>query len=274
MNVQPLKETRISAVLDRVCSEVSKEQSDWIFKRDDNNPSHLFHAVQCTRHSESSSSKDKTQSCPETPMISIYFGYSTWDGRILFLDDSKVMDITLSVVVRLMLCRVALQLQCARLTWYHEKPPQLPSFMNVCSAESEVLTLNWESTTAKTYLGQQHSADGNHESSPRDTIKKVLNNIRGDTVSLRLAERNEMGEKELLVRGLAEFVNELDAVKIGADQYKIDGFDSDPPIFYCMLIHMTDSNDVDGDGSSKPRGMAVFYEGEKLDGGKFLYLEE
>jgi GNAT superfamily N-acetyltransferase len=55
---------------------------------------------------------------------------------------------------------------------------------------------------------------------------------------LRLANSNDAGTIRRLVQGLADFVREPEAVCVTADHYRIDGYRSEPPLFYCVLLEV------------------------------------
>jgi len=106
------------------------------------------------------------------------------------------------------------------------------------------------------------------------------NNCRG-------GDLEEVGR---LVRGLAEYVEEPDAVQVGIEQYRIDGGSScssnsgssdTRPLFYCILLKQKKrigdgGKDASGCDSRNPRycGLAFCYLGCSLEDGPFWYLED
>ena len=86
---------------------------------------------------------------------------------------------------------------------------------------------------------------------------------------LRLAQVKDLETIELMVQGLAEYVNEPDAIEIGSSDYQKDGFDLEDPLWYCLLIDHVDEN-----GSVDTCGYAYVFVGYMLDGGRFVYLED
>lgn len=88
---------------------------------------------------------------------------------------------------------------------------------------------------------------------------------------LRLATEQDLPILERLVRGLAEFEREPDAVHVTQEHYRRDGFPaagtSACPLFYCLLLEDTATN--------APCGMAFIYVAHSISlGGKFVYLED
>jgi hypothetical protein len=45
------------------------------------------------------------------------------------------------------------------------------------------------------------------------------------------------------VQGLANFAQEPDAVKVCNNDYKIDAYDTELPLFYCLLLDSTTSKE-------------------------------
>lgn len=87
---------------------------------------------------------------------------------------------------------------------------------------------------------------------------------------LRLAEVKDLGTIVSLVKGLAEYVNEPDAIVATAEDYQKDGFDLDNPLWYCLLIDTVAENG----SSSVTCGYAFIFIGYRLGGGRFVYLED
>ena len=89
--------------------------SDWTKVRDqeknDNFP--LFFGI--TVHVSKTTEKDGHENS-KAQLISFYLGYSTWDGRCLFVDqivqDEKIEKLLLQV-----LAKIAIRLDCSRLIW-------------------------------------------------------------------------------------------------------------------------------------------------------------
>jgi GNAT superfamily N-acetyltransferase len=97
-----------------------------------------------------------------------------------------------------------------------------------------------------------------------------MNQSKNYQFQLRLAAtKTDAGTILGLVHGLAVFEKEPDAVNMTVDDYIRDGFDSDQPLFYCLLLDHTDEQ-----GKVHTAGMALVYFGYTLGEGRFLYLED
>jgi GNAT superfamily N-acetyltransferase len=111
------------------------------------------------------------------------------------------------------------------------------------------------------------------------TLAATDNNDQS-TFRLRLATEQDLDAMSRLVHGLAVYEKELDAVHVTQDHYRCDGFATQQPLFFCVLLDSTrrDGNNDDDDGddncSSYTCGMAFCYIARKKTGGLFLYLED
>lgn len=96
-------------------------------------------------------------------------------------------------------------------------------------------------------------------------INEMSTNFR-----LRLSTGADVETIVRLVKGLAIYEEEPDAVNITSDSFLCDGY-SDEPLFYCLLLE-------DAKTPAGPNayccGMAFFYFGYELGRGRFLYLED
>lgn len=97
----------------------------------------------------------------------------------------------------------------------------------------------------------------------------LINAQKESGFRLRLAQVEDLETIELMVKGLAEYVNEPDAVEIGSSHYRKDGFDLEDPLWYCLLIDR-----VDEKGSTETCGYAFVFVGYLLGSGRFVYLED
>ena len=86
---------------------------------------------------------------------------------------------------------------------------------------------------------------------------------------LRLAQVEDLNTIESMVKGLAEYVNEPDAIEIGSSDYRKDGFDLEDPLWYCLLVDRVHEN-----GSVETCGYAFVFVGYLLGSGRFVYLED
>lgn len=110
-----------------------------------------------------------------------------------------------------------------------------------------------------------------------DTIREILEEQNmtkdGITVNLRLAEAEDTDTIAGLVQGLAIYEKEPDAVNVTAEDYFIDGYNSEEPLFYCILADVT-TMDESGAETTTTAAMGLFYFGHDLLDGPFLYLED
>ena len=98
----------------------------------------------------------------------------------------------------------------------------------------------------------------------------TMNQSKTTHFQLRLAATRTDADTILsLVHGLAVFEKEPDAVNMTVDDFIRDGFDSEEPLFYCLLLDHTDEQ-----GKVHTAGMAFAYFGYTLGEGRFLYLED
>lgn len=216
-------------------------------------------------------------------LTTFYVGYSTWDGRFLCIDVladpidvvfSKTKEhvnlsggIVAEQVCLLLLTRIAVALDCGRLTWQHYyletgKGCVLPKpeFMEGW------LTLHWEEAEMSAYVGLLTEVQGSD--TVEECIRSSLRDQDNEKYRLRLAAIDDSERIARLVGGLAIFEKEPDAVHVSINHYKVDGFGS-LPLFYCLLLDCTE-----GGRESQSCGMAFFYVGCTVKGGRFMYLED
>jgi GNAT superfamily N-acetyltransferase len=99
-------------------------------------------------------------------------------------------------------------------------------------------------------------------------ILEALDAVLLNDVELRLASANDLHHIERYVYGLADHVNEVDAIHVNKEHYLLDGGFSDtaPPLYKCLLLW--DKKD------EQCIGMGVFFFGYDVETGRFLYLED
>lgn len=138
------------------------------------------------------------------------------------------------------------------------------------------LTLHWDKDTMERFLG--HDSDmlpfttkGN-DLSVRQRIETCLTATQTaapcSNFRLRLADSGDVETIFRLVRGLADFEKEPDAVNMTIDHYSSDGFHAEQPLFYCLLLDFWE------EGQWYACGMAFCYVACKYNVGRFLYLED
>lgn len=264
----------------------------------------------------------------QTYVITFYIAYSTWDGRVLHIDrfdiddpnfyinDDKDIDADdnhrrvlfcesdLGVLLRRMLAKIAMILDCSRVVWQHDGIEPIYPCTIQPSTLHDMLTVHWYHDAMIQYiLKQQQSGTDNtsmitipsfHENSIKTTmshieIKKIINQCLHDTqqkkssssylppngVTIRLATINDVDMIGQLVQDLAIYVKEEDSINITTEYYKYDGFMTYPPLFYCFLLDYHDSSiDDPNDNTTTTFGMAFCYLGYTYKDGLYLYLED
>ena len=185
---------------------------------------------------------------------SCFVGYSTWDGRILFVHGYRP-------AVRRQLVQLAVALDCVRLVWQNhddaldKEEPQ--EFLKGW------LTLHWSTEALQRYLGPEVPI--NPQSSIPQALQSSINQFPPhDTFTWRLAQSTDVPHLVRLVHGLAVYEKEPDAVHIEPEQYAVDGFAGASPLFYCLLVQ-------DGDTVV---AMAFLYIGYADIKKPYLYLED
>lgn len=134
------------------------------------------------------------------------------------------------------------------------------------------LTLNWSaSDITKFLLLNDSSSIANHGDIRTAFAESLTTSICDNSkFRLRLATEEDLDAISRLVHGLADYEEEPDAVHVTKNHYRCDGFSTEPPLFYCVLL-----DSVDGlNDSSYTCGMAFCYVARRKTGGMFLYLED
>lgn len=259
-------------------------------------------------------SKYREQDKGTVVLITFYLAYSTWDGRVLYLDQWQQSDVTdnheqtdsttidLTRALYQILAAIAVRLQCNRFTWQRDEtvcdadgkprlPPMFPtdiSFPLQPEFLHSWLTLHWENHEFRTMLDDSFDRDRSfalakvnpsaggdtgHAPAPacysigpsiNDCLRKLSTNSE---FQFELATAETVDDVVRLVRGLAEYEREPDAVNVTRNHYLQDGF-QDYPLFYCILIRHIGQEDA------TICGMAFCYLGYNISSGLFLYLED
>jgi GNAT superfamily N-acetyltransferase len=134
-----------------------------------------------------------------------------------------------------------------------------------------VLTLHWSDERMKGFLGCNRPAQRTASETVRDTIARCLAMSNPpEKFLLKLVSAADVDDLLRMVEGLAEYVNEPDAVHVSRETYLRDGFSDETPLFYSLLLEYSDSE------TKQPHicGMAFCYLGCSLRDGHFLYLED
>lgn len=211
--------------------------------------------------------------------VTFYLAYSTWDGRVLFVDEQGSVDCDDTHLIRLVrrtLCRVAVALCCARVVWTHLKPERIDGVQTMHGW----LTLYWHREALRAYGGESNRRqDPEASHTPLDQIPSVIQDCilslaLPTSCRLRLATTDDLDDIARLVQGLAIFEKKPDAVNVSRDQYWIDGFQCNPPLFYCLLVDHVERGDAGDNCSSYTCGMAFCYIGYRSSTGRCWYLED
>lgn len=214
-------------------------------------------------------------------LITFYLAYSSWTGRILYVDQLRChgLEDHVEKLVLQILADIALDLDCARLTWRHTQTPEWhKEGSNQPEYHSEVLTLSMTQDAMVKFISDGPLADIRPTSGrfSHDLVKgafsqclDLINAHQESGFRLRLAQEDDLETIELMVKGLAEYVNEPDAIEIGSSDYRKDGFDLEDPLWYCLLIDRVHEN-----GSMETCGYAFVFVGYLLGSGRFVYLED
>lgn len=267
-----LTKDSIMEAIDRTCNRFNLENPKWQLAR------HALPNVDQSAHEEflygfvakSFGSDDEI-----SLLTTFYFAYSTWDGRVLYVDERyRGTDDELKLHLRRALSDIAIQLKCNRLTWQHyaddDGEPLYPEDIQPETLHGW-LTLHWQADSIRAFLCTQGTPavpQDNRNTSLEGIISNVLDNLSHETFQLRLATEDDLPHICRLVQGLADFEKEYDAVHVTADHYRVDGFQS-KRLFRCLLLDHVNENE-----ELYTCGMAFHYLGSTSEDGLFLYLED
>eukprot|EP00934_Nitzschia_sp_Nitz4_P002176 Nitzschia sp. Nitz4//scaffold146_size56529//20893//22289//NITZ4_006575-RA/size56529-processed-gene-0.61-mRNA-1//-1//CDS//3329536632//2176//frame0 len=231
----------------------------------------------------------KTVDDPERVVgkVSFYIAYSSWDGRILYLDQFQFPAANPETEQRILqtLAKVALQLDCVRLTWRHTSTPEWYKTAPHHPEDMEILTLSMDEAAMEKFLSPSPLAQlepipettfGSSlvEQAFEATLGKLNDAQSTDSGSknfrLRRVQQQDLSTMAGLVQGLADYVHESDHVHLGPDDYVQDGFELEDPLWYSIIV---DRKSSDSD-EWIPCGFAFFYIGYIEGQGRFLYLED
>lgn len=275
---------RVQEALCRVCESANLNQNRWIFQSADElvlqaavaprqptvDPSLLF-GIQRTEASPSQLSASST-----TSLCTFYLAYSTWEGRVLFLDYSKDRHNAADCKMwSRLLARIGKALHCRRLVWTHRGA--LPSYGSVTPETLDGwLTLHWKLPALQSFAPRQNDSISQPPSSAvasslRQAFHGALDQPH-ERFRLRLASAADVDIIDRLVLGLALFEKEPESYKLQKAQLQQDGFGG-CPLYYCILV---DAIAQEGEEKTTPYtcAMAFCYVGYHLTEGRFLYLED
>ena len=264
-NIVPdLTRERSRQALHCVCESETSAQDTWSFRPAEDN---LLQAAESAVSPVDTSlllgivRMKKNISPPVQDICTFYLAYSTWQGRVLFIDQTASVGPHEWVNI---LARIARQLHCERLVWTHHD--KLPDALSRAETLDGWLTLHWKLPALQAFAPRSVRTDA--VSSLHQAFAKALEHARHERFALRLAEATDIDIIDRLVRGLAEFENEPESYKLSKRRLLQDGF-GEHPLYYCILVDdLLDSN------NPYTCGMAFCYLGFHLSEGRFLYLED
>lgn len=204
----------------------------------------------------------------DTQLCTFYLGYSTWEGRVIFLDHTESSSDVDKIMWTRFLARVGKALHCRRLVWRHTD--LLPSYGPYSpEALDDWLTLNWNLPEMKACVDYIERDEGTADSlSLRQVFSKVLDQqTPHNTFRLRLATKSDVETIDRLIMGLAEFEKEPESYILSKEQLRHDGF-AGHPFYYCILV-----DDCSGN-LAHSCGMAFCWVGCHCNTGRFLFLED
>lgn len=222
-----------------------------------------------------------------------YIAYSTWDGRMLYVDQINT-ETDGSILFYRVMAKIATEIGCARFTW---KQNERPEWNNTNDPEflDDWIFLSMDRLAMSNFVGPPLITSseilGHHEGNEtkmkpllflfvEDTIRETLDKQTISTnnaiVKLRLAGPEDTETIARLVQSLAIYEKEPDAVNVTAQDYFLDGYNSMEPLFYCILADVLATDDEMDDNTAPPTtaAMGLFYFGHDLLDGPFLYLED
>ena len=147
------------------------------------------------------------------------------------------------------------------MTWQHTEDHTIV-FPDIATIQPQTLhgwlTLNWDKESIIQFLSRQPESSVaaitttapalTRSFSFRNSIETTLHRCNTATTTtgpsvmcsrrLRLSNINDVYTIRRLVQDLADFEKEPDAVNVTPDHYLIDGFQSDPSLFYCILLEV------------------------------------
>jgi GNAT superfamily N-acetyltransferase len=227
---------------------------------------------------------------------SCYLGYSTWDGRMLYVDrvscddendnnDQMSKNQMQTDHVYQILAKLAIDLGCARLSWKETIKPQWnpshpPEFLE------EWLFLEMDPPSMTEFLvsagvdpHSRESAQCKVGNNPltRSLVEHVVGKCieqksgagKSKSVTYRLARPEDMDTVRHLVQQLAIYEKEPDAVNVTSEDYLLDGGSAEP-LFCCILVDVNE----DDNKTTTTVGLGFFFFACAVGKGRFLYLDD
>jgi GNAT superfamily N-acetyltransferase len=209
-----------------------------------------------------------------------YLAYSTWQGRVLFLNKLHLEQSAENLLEPIMhvLANIAIRLECRRLVWNHDDSSrQLYAKMGAETLDGWLtLRMDRDGIQSFVHTNPDMVPTGATIHGPLsvsiicDIFDKVLiktnNALKDSGLTLKRATRDDIASIQRLVQGLADYEKEPDVVQTTRDQFRLDGFDTDTPLYHCLLLEDATT--------CLASGMAFIFFGYDASFGRFLYLED
>jgi len=219
-----------------------------------------------------------------------YIAYSTWDGRMLYVDRINTESEGSLLLYRVM-AKIAIETGCGRFTWKQKDRPNWsnttvnPEYLDdwVFLSMDRLAMTNFVGSPSKAAIPNPTTQDEKETKMKpmlflyvEDIIRETLLEQTSATVNLRLAGPDDTDTIARLVEMLAIYEKEPDAVNVTAQDYFRDGYDSTEPLFHCILADVVSTDDGvdDKTASTKTVAMGLFYFGHDMKEGSFIYLED
>ena len=206
-----------------------------------------------------------------------YLAYSTWDSRCVYINHIYAIDTFIETIVMYTLADIAIKLDCRRLVWQHDLTKS--SYFKALKAEmlEGWITLRMDIKAIDTFLSTKESLIPTCSESKgfdqEDVVQAIddallLTNtvLNQHGLKLHRATENNLDNIEAQVAALALYEREPESIHVNKEHYCIDGYKTDSPLFYCLLLQDTEINTF--------HGMGFFYFGYDVHKGRFLYLED
>lgn len=206
-----------------------------------------------------------------------YLAYSTWDSRFLCIDHILADEGPVETSFMYTLADVAKALDCHRLVWKNYETKS--AYYKELNAETldGWLTLRMDETAIDGLLATNEALAPKAVIADKFTLEATTQAIDDaltttNTVlehcglKLHRATEKDLDDIEAQVAGLALYEKEPESVHVTKEHYRIDGYQTDHPLFHCLLLQDTETN--------KFYGMGFIYFGYDFDQGRFLYLED
>jgi hypothetical protein len=204
-----------------------------------------------------------------------HLSFSTWDGRMLYLNYMHIPEDSLRQDFLQILAKIATRVECSRLTWLHEFS-MLTLYKEMgAETQDEIWTLCMDRDAIATFVATGPNfmsdvwkgpltAEAVHNAI--DTVlQKANESLLNAQLCLRRARKEDIEWMQRLVKGLAVFAQEPEGLQVSSAQFLLDGFESETPMYYCLLLE---------DTTKTVCGLAFICFGYDARKGRYLFLED